>query len=71
MKKKNVVVNTLSDEVLTDIENLIEDIGANVIEIRYDLLYHRYELYTRLNFKQRHQLRYFIKSREAKIIFEA
>lgn len=60
---RNVVVSTLSEDVVTDIENKLEEIGVSVIEERYDLRRHRYELYARVSFLQSCKLRRFIKSR--------
>lgn len=40
MKKKNVVISTLSEDVVTSIENKFEELGVDIIEERYDLLYH-------------------------------
>lgn len=68
---KNVVVSTLSEEVLTEIENKFEDLGVSIIEERYDLLYHRYELYVKVNLLQSYKLRKFIKSHDAIIVFES
>ena len=68
MKKKNVVISTLSEDVFTDAVDKIEEMGARVIEKRYDLLYHRYEIYAKLNLRQSYILRKFMKSREATIM---
>lgn len=68
MKKKNVVMSTLSEEVFENILNKLEDLGIEVIEKRYDLLYHRYEIYVRANLRQCYKLRRFIKSHEANIM---
>lgn len=69
MKKKNVVVSTLSEEVFEDIENKLEEMGVSVIEERYDLLYHRYEIYVKLNFRQNYNLRHFIKNRNLRVMY--
>lgn len=68
MKKRNVVMSTLSEEVFEEIVNKLEEMGVNIIEKRYDLLYHRYEIYVRANLRQSYQLRHFIKNREAYIL---
>ena len=68
MKKKNVVMSTLSEDVLSDIENKLEELGVSIIEERYDLLYHRYELYVKVNLRQSYKLRRFIKNRNANIM---
>lgn len=65
---KKVVVSTLSEEVLTDVENKFEELGVNIIEERYDLLYHRYEIYAKVNLRQSYKLRHFIKNRDANIM---
>lgn len=68
MRKKSVVISTLSEDVFTGVEGKLEEIGARIIEKRYDLLYHRYELYTKLDIWQRYKLRHFIKSYGATIM---
>lgn len=69
MKKLNVVLSTLFEDELTEVENKLEELGASIIEERYDLLYHRYDLYTKLNLKQLYKLRKFIKSHAVSIIY--
>lgn len=68
MKKKKVIVSTLSEDVFTDVENKFEELGVCIIEERYDLLSRRYELYARVNLRQSYKLRRFIKSCDANII---
>jgi hypothetical protein len=68
MKKKNVVVSTLSEGVVEDVESKLEDMGVSIIEERYDLLHHRYEIYARLSLRQNYKLRRFIKNRNADIV---
>lgn len=68
MKKRNVVVSTLSENVFTDVVDKFEELGVNIIEKRYDLLYHRYEIYVRLTLRQSYTLRHFVKNRDANIL---
>lgn len=37
---RNIVMSTLSETVLTDIEKKLDELGVNIIEERYDLLNH-------------------------------
>lgn len=68
MKKRNVVVSTMSGEVFEDVVDKLEDMKVYIIEKRYDLLYHRYEIYARTNLRQSYELRRFIKYRDASIM---
>lgn len=68
MKKRNVVVSTLSEDVFESVADVFEELGVNIIEKRYDLLYHRYEIYARLTLRQCYKLRKFIKNRNANIL---
>ena len=68
MKKKKVVVGTMSGEVFEDIITKLEEMEINIIEKRYDLLYHRYEIYAKLTLRQSYMLRRFIKSLDASMI---
>lgn len=68
MKKRNVVMTTLSEEAFEEIINKLEDMGVKIIEKRYDLLYHRYEIYVRTTLRQSYILRHFIKDRNATIM---
>ena len=68
MRKRKVVVNTLSGEAFESVVNKFEEMGVNIIEKRYDLLYHRYEIYVRLNLRQSYQLRHFVKSLDVNIM---
>ena len=68
MKKRNVVVSTLSEDVFEDVVNKLDEMEVNIVEKRYDLLYHRYEIYVRINFRQSRILRKFTRYRDAKII---
>lgn len=65
---KNVVISTLSEEVFESVVNKFEELGVSIIEKRYDLLYHRYEVYARTNLRQSYILRRFIKTLDANII---
>ena len=64
---KNVVVSTLFEDELTEVENKLEELGASIVEERYDLLYRRYDLYVRLNLRQLYKLRKFVKSHAVNI----
>lgn len=68
MKRKNVVISILSEDVFTDVLDKFEEIGAVIIEKSYDLLYHRYEIYARANLRQCYKIRNFIKSRDVSYI---
>ena len=70
MKKKKVVLSTLFEDELTEVENKLEELGVSIIEIRYDLLYRRYDLYAKFTLRQLYQLRKFIKSHAVNIVFE-
>ena len=70
MKKKKVVLSTMFEEDLTKVENKLEELGVSIIELRYDLLYHRYDLYAKMTLRQLYQLRKFIKSYAVNIVFE-
>lgn len=65
---RKVVISTLSEDVLTDVENKLDELGVNIIEERYNLLYHQYELYAKVNLRQRYKLRRFMNSRNANIM---
>ena len=65
---KNVVISTLFEDELTEVENELDELGVSIIEVRYDLLYHRYDLYTKLNLRQLYKLRKFVKSHAVNII---
>lgn len=67
MRQKHVVISTLSEEVFEDVIAKLEDLEVNIIEERYDLLYHRYEIYAKLTLRQSYTLRHFVKSRDASI----
>lgn len=68
MKNRNVVVSTLSDEVFEDVVNKLEELGAYIVEKRYDLLYHRYEIYAKMSLRQSYKLRRFVKPHNASMI---
>ena len=68
MKKKHVVVSTLSEDVFEGAVDKIEEMGGHIEEKRYDLLYHRYEIYAILDLWQSYKLRHFIKSYGATIM---
>ena len=59
---RNMVFSTLFEEDFINIENKLEELGVNIIEERYDLLYHRYEIYVKVNLRQRYKLRRFSKN---------
>lgn len=65
---RKVVISTLSEDVLTDVENKLDELGVNIIEERYNLLHHQYELYAKVNLRQRYKLRRFMNSRNANIM---
>lgn len=65
---RKVVISTLSEDVLTDVENKLDELGVNIIEKIYDLLYHRYELYVKVNLRQSYKLHRFMNSRNANIM---
>ena len=67
--KTNVVLSTLFEDELTEVENELEGLGVSIEEIRYDLLYHRYDLYAKLNLRQLYKLRKFVKSHAVNIIY--
>lgn len=60
--KKNVVIGTLSQEVFEDVINKLEEMGVDIIEKRYDLLYKRYEIHVKPTLRQSYMLRRFVKS---------
>ena len=60
--KRNVVMSTLFEDEFLEVENKLEEMGVSIIEERYDLLYHRYEIYVRVGIKQMFELRKFVKS---------
>lgn len=64
---KNMVMNTLSEIVLTDIENKLDELGVTIVEERYNLTYHRYEIYIKVNLRQKHAIRKFVKHRDVRI----
>lgn len=68
MKKRNVVISTLSENVFENAVDQLEDLGAIIMEKRYDLLYHRYEIYARMTLRQSYKMRHFVKSLDATII---
>ena len=68
MKKRNVVLSTFSGEVFEDIVDKLEEMEVDIIEKRYDLLYHRYEIYAKLTFLESSKLRRFIKHRDVNIL---
>ena len=68
MKKRDVVLSTLSPDVFEDAVNKIEEMGASIIEKRYDLLYHRYEIHAKLTHRQCYKLRKFIRYRDVSIL---
>lgn len=58
---RSVVISTLFEEDFLAVEDKLEELEANVIEKRYDLLYHRYEIYVKATLRQCYKLRRFAK----------
>lgn len=65
---RHVVASTLSQELFENVLDKLDEIEGEVVEKRYDLLYHRYEIYAKLNFLQSCKLRKFIKHRDVTIL---
>lgn len=65
---RNVVVSTLLEETFEGMLDKLDEIGGEVVEKRYDLLYHRYEIHAKLNFRQSCKLRRFIKHSDVTIL---
>lgn len=65
---RNVVISTLFEEDFLATEDKLEELGVNIIEERYDLLYHRYEIYVRTNLRQSYILRRFAKDHAVSIM---
>lgn len=65
---RNVVLSTLSEELFENVLDKLDEIGGDVVEKRYDLLYHRYEIYAKMNFRQSCKLRKFIKHCDVNIL---
>lgn len=57
------------DDVFADIEDKLDEMGVSVIEERYDLLHHRYEIYVKVNLRQSYKLRKFIKFHGMDILY--
>lgn len=68
MRKRNVVISTLSEDVFTNTIDKLEELGVCIIEKRYDLLYHRYEIYARATLRQSYVLRHFMKNLDGTIV---
>ena len=68
MTQKNVVMSTLFEEDFEAINDRLEDMGIDIIEKRYDLLYHRYEVYARVTIRQSYMLRRFVKKLAVSIL---
>lgn len=66
---RNVVVSTLSEDVFEELVNKFDEMGVSIIEKRYNLLWHQYEIYVKLNLRQRHKLRKSISHRYAQISY--
>ena len=66
---RNVVVSTLSEEAFEGLVNKFEEMEVDIIEKRYDLLWHRYEIYVKINLRQRNKLRKFINHRYTQISY--
>lgn len=69
MKKANVVLSTLFEDELEEVEKELEELGVSIEELRYDLLYHRYDLHAKLTLRQVYKLRKFVKSHAVNIIY--
>ena len=67
--KTNVVLSTLFEDELTEVEKELEELGVSIVDLRYDLLYHRYDLYTKLTLRQLYKMRKFVKSHAVNIIY--
>ena len=65
---RNVVVSTLSEEMFENVLDKLDEIGGDIVEKRYDLLYHRYEIHAKLNFRQSSKLRRFIRHSDVTIL---
>lgn len=65
MKKRKVVISTLSGDVFENVVDKLEAMEVDIVEKRYDLLYHRYEIYVKTTLRQNYKLRHFIKSLDA------
>jgi hypothetical protein len=65
---RNVVISTLFEEDFLAVADKLEELEANVIEKRYDLLYHRYEIYVRTTLRQSYKLRKFAKNHALSIM---
>lgn len=68
MKKLNVVASTLSEEVFENLVNKFEEMGVDILEKRYDLRYHRYEIHVRLNHRQCYTIQRFTKHHNASLM---
>lgn len=66
---RSIVMSTLQEDALADLENKLDEMGVNIIEERYDLLRRKYEVYVKANFWQSSKLRYLVKS-HGKIVIE-
>ena len=66
--KRHVVVSTLSEEVFENVISKLEDLEVDIIEKRYDLLYHRYKIYVKPTLRECYKLRRFVKSLDASIV---
>lgn len=65
---RHVVISTLFEEDFLAAEDKLEELGVNIIEERYDLLYHRYEIYVKTNLRQSYNLRRFVKNHAVSIM---
>lgn len=60
-KRKQVIISTVSEQLLSNIEKKLEDMGIDIVEIRYDLLWKRYDVYAKVTREQAYELLEFTK----------
>lgn len=65
---ENVVISIKSEKLFTDVLDKIDELGGDVVETRYDLLWKRYEIHVNLTPRQSDSLRSFIKNRNTDIM---
>ena len=53
---RKVIISTMFEEDFESVERKLEDMKVNIEEEKYDLLYHRYDIYAKVNIKQLAQL---------------
>lgn len=52
MKKKKLRLSTMFEEDLAALENKLNKMGVEIEELRYDLLYHNYDVFVCVNLAQ-------------------